>query len=77
MKWTNEKPAKVGWYWHKFAEHECPEIVRVFHNHGFCATDGKLSDKVDIWGGQWSSEPIQPPEDMPHTNPNKVVRVEE
>ena len=73
MKWTHDKPDKVGWYWMK-EENEDPEVVDVYP--AFMQRNGKTIDDLQIsfscsddfgyvkempasnlWAG-----PIQPPE---------------
>jgi hypothetical protein len=64
MNWTEEKPTKEGWYWHKIIHHSRPRVLHVFKLAGELVVDNmKWSSpaKVEDCRGLWAG-PIEEPE---------------
>ena len=69
MRWTNKKPTTPGWYWYRDSPVHQATVEKVFEYwlsppHGgrfVLSTTSQLM--VKLMNGQWSSEPIAPPEE--------------
>jgi hypothetical protein len=74
MKWTTAKPTTPGWYWHRWSDGTCEQIVRIVEDggprlvaYGTRSKAGYAIPMDDYWGdhGQWSSCPVPRPEEVP------------
>ncbi len=63
MKWTSEKPTKLGWYWHRPGEGKTPTTIRVLVFGGALrAETGGYFERVEYLTGQWAG-PLEEPQE--------------
>lgn len=66
MKWTNEKPKSVGFYWYRPYPDMDPSTARIADDYSdglFVHGSNVVGYLKDLDGCQWSDSPIPTPED--------------
>lgn len=60
--WSNEKPTVPGWYWWRppIRTRELRQAVVQIEADGYCLQEGEYVANI---GGQWSSLPLEPPQE--------------
>jgi hypothetical protein len=62
LKWTTERPARAGWYWHRGPFPESSAIIVEVDEDGYFKWPDGSFDDVHVISGWWAG-PVPVPDD--------------